>query len=105
MFGTVAHYRIKPASEAALLALSREMAANPPPGFVAAHIYRLDAGSDTYVTASVWSDRATYRKNADDPRQQQWFARFRDLLAEDPTWFDGEVVADVDQRVGTHAAS
>lgn len=92
MYGTVSRYRIKPGSEATLLALSHELSADPPPGFVGAYMYRLDAGNDEYITAAVYTDRETYRRNADDPRQQRWFERVREHLVGDPTWEDGEIV-------------
>lgn len=34
----------------------------------------------------------TYWQNADDPPQREGFAGFREHLAEDPQWYDGEVV-------------
>ncbi len=92
MYGTVSRYRIKPGSEAAIVALSRELAANPPTGFIGAFLYKLDGTDNEYITAAAYSDRETYRRNADDPRQQQWFERVREHLASDPTWSDGEIV-------------
>ena len=53
MYGTVMRYRLKPGSETAALALSDELAADPPLGFVAAYTYRLDPSGDEFITASV----------------------------------------------------
>lgn len=92
MYGTVSRFRINPGSEAAVLALSRELADDPPPGFVASYVYRLDSGGDEYITAAMWTDRDTYQKNAADPRQQRWFERVQEHLAGQPAWNDGEVV-------------
>lgn len=92
MYGTVSRYRIKPGSEAAVLALSRELTADPPPGFVASYTYRLDAGNDEYITAAMWSDKETYQKNADDEKQQRWFQRVSEHIVGEPSWADGEVV-------------
>jgi heme-degrading monooxygenase HmoA len=92
MYGTVSRYRLKPGSEQAAIALSEELEQNPPPGYVGGYTYRLDAGGDEYITASVWSDRETYVQNAKGQRQQQWFTRVRELLVGDPEWNDGEVV-------------
>jgi quinol monooxygenase YgiN len=95
MYGTVTRYRIKPGAEEALLALSRELADNRPPGFVAASVYRLDAGGDEYITAAMYTDRETYAKNSNDERQQRWFERVRELLVGEPQWNDGEVIHSV----------
>lgn len=95
MYGTVARYRIKPGSEEALKALSGELGENPPPGFVAGFIYRLDAGGDEYITAAMYSDRETYRRNSEDERQKAWFARVSELVAGETEWHDGEVISAV----------
>lgn len=92
MYGTVTRYRIKPGAEATLVALGRELADNPPPGLVAGYIYRLDSGDNEYVSAAIYTDRDTYRKNSDNERQQQWFQRLRQVLVGEPEWNDGEVI-------------
>jgi hypothetical protein len=92
MYGTVARYRLKPGREADALALIDELAADLPHGYVAAYTYRLDAGGDEYITAAVWIDRETYVKNASYERQRRWYERVRELLVEEPTWHDGEVI-------------
>jgi len=92
VYGTVSRYRLKPGSEDQVVVLAREMDQDAPPGYVGGYTFRLDSGSDEYITAGVWSDQETYRKNADDERQQRWFARVRELMAGDPEWNDGEVI-------------
>lgn len=92
MYGTVSRFRIKPGSEDAVTALSRELVDNPPSGFVASYIYRLDSGNDEYMTAAMWTDRETYQRSSSDERQQQWFARVRELMVGEPQWNDGEVI-------------
>ncbi|HEY6538648.1 MAG TPA: hypothetical protein VI138_06375 [Candidatus Dormibacteraeota bacterium] len=93
MYGTISRYRIKAGSESAVLALSRELVDDPPPGFVASYICRLDAGNGEYMTAAMWTDRETYKKNSADPRQQRWFRRVQELVVGEPSWNDGEVIA------------
>ena len=53
MYGTVMRYRLKPGSETAALALSDELAADPPLGFVAAYTYRLDPSGDPGSAAEM----------------------------------------------------
>jgi antibiotic biosynthesis monooxygenase (ABM) superfamily enzyme len=80
------------------VALAQALAADPPPGYVAGYMYRLDSGNNEYITAAVYTDKETYQKNADDARQQRWFQRVQELLAGDPEWHDGELVHAVDMR-------
>ena len=92
MYGTVSRFRIKPGSEEELLAVTRDFGANPPPGFVGAYLYRLNSGGDEYITAAAFSDKATYERNSNEPRQQAWFARMSELMVGDPQWSDGEII-------------
>ena len=92
MYGTVTRYRIKPGTEARLIELSRELESRRPPGFVTGFIYRLDSGGDEYVTAAVYTDRESYRRNSEDPAQQEWFGRLTELIVGEPQWNDGEIV-------------
>ena len=100
MYGSVSRYRLKPGSEDAVVALSRELVNDPPPGFVAAYIYRLDSGDDEYISAAMWTDKETYTKNSADERQQRWFERVQEHLAGTPAWNDGEVIDAAHPRSG-----
>lgn len=94
MYGTVARMRIKPDAEGALLAQMREDV-NRVPGFVSAHIYRSDVDPREFWLAVVFTDRESYRANADSPEQDQSYRQMRDLLEADPEWHDGEIVRTV----------
>ena len=45
------------------------------------------------IGVAVFEDRASYRANADDPEQDAWFRRVRELLESDPDWEDGDYVS------------
>ena len=51
-----------------------------------------DGNSDELVGIAVFEDEETYRANAEDPEQHQWYTSLRELLEKDPEWEDGEVV-------------
>ena len=40
---------------------------------------------------AVFTDKASYVANANDPEQDRWYRGLRELLAADPTWEDGEI--------------
>ena len=42
------------------------------------------------VGVAVFRDEAGYRSNAENPAQDIWYRRLRELLQEDPEWQDGE---------------
>ena len=92
MYGTVFRYRVKPGMGGRLPELLKEFDASPPAGFVAGWTYRLDEGSDEYITAVSFTDKDAYVDNANSPEQAAFFERFRELLAEDVEWNDGEIV-------------
>ncbi|MGA8207036.1 MAG: hypothetical protein WB801_01745 [Candidatus Dormiibacterota bacterium] len=94
MYGTVFRYQVKPGIGPRLPELFKEFDANPPAGFIAGWTYRLDAGSDHYITAVAFTDKDAYMKNANSPTQATFFERFRELLADDVEWNDGEIVVE-----------
>lgn len=94
MYGTVAHLKLKPGSEAAVRALMQEWNRERKPkvrGVVGGYLFELDSDPQRAILVAVFQDRDTYFANAEDPEQDRWFRRFREHLAEDPVWHDGEV--------------
>ena len=52
---------------------------------------RLDQPGEYWISI-VFRDESSYRKNANDPIQGQWFRELMSLLESEPEWHDGEVV-------------
>jgi len=92
MYGTIARLKVKPDRVEALQRLTASYDDLQVPGFVGTHVYRMDADETEYYLVVMFQDRDTYRKNAEDPAQDQRYREMRELLAEDPDWHDGEVV-------------
>jgi quinol monooxygenase YgiN len=95
MFGTVAHMRPKPGSEQALLDFAKQWERERKPqvkGAVGGYLFRSEKNPGEYLMVAVFEDRGSYMANANDPEQDRWYRRMRELLVEDPTWEDGEVV-------------
>jgi quinol monooxygenase YgiN len=91
MYGTVARMRIKPGTVARFLELSREFEGQIA-GIVSQTVYHMDADPAEYYLAVVFTDKAAYEANAASPEQHARFLQYRELLAADPEWHDGEVV-------------
>lgn len=93
MYGTVARIKLLPGKEAEMRAETEGYPDLKIDGFVASAVYRADAGEDEYWLAVVFENREKYRANAESPEQDQRFQRLRALMAADPEWHDGEVIA------------
>ena len=91
MYGTIAKLRVKPGNEEEL---RQAMGANAEgtPGFVFAHVYRLDDDPQTLMLAVAFDSRERYRANAESPEQHQEYLAYRALLEEEPEWHDGEIL-------------
>jgi hypothetical protein len=94
MYGTLVRMRPKAGNQDALVALLRGHEPDEViDGFVVEYLLTPDAGSDELVGLIVFSSREAYWKNARSPEQDQRYQVFRSLLAEDPVWLDGEILA------------
>jgi quinol monooxygenase YgiN len=93
MYGTVARMRVKPGAAAQLEGQLQEYATLRVPGFVATYIYHTDADPDVQFMAVIFASKDAYQTNAESPEQDARYQRMRALLADDPEWHDGEIVA------------
>ncbi len=95
MYGTVYRFQLKPGKEAELQAFFEATSRDEgqrlkAAGMVSGHVFKLDNGG--YMGAAVFQTKEQYVANANDPAQDAWYRRWRELLAADPEWNDGEVV-------------
>jgi len=95
MFGTIYHMRPKPGAETAIEDLLRreEKERTRPTGFIAGYLFRSRSRPGELIGVAVFDSEASYRKNANDPEQDRWYRRLRELLEADPEWNDGDVLA------------
>jgi len=88
---TVARMRVKPGTGTQLEPLSQEQESLDVDGHMAASVYQLDSGPDDDYLIAILRDRESYTANAVGPARDDRFRRMRDVLADDPTWHDGEI--------------
>jgi heme-degrading monooxygenase HmoA len=93
MYGTIARFKIQPGQEQELLAQDAVYKDLKIPGFIATATYRTDAGGDEYWLAVIFDSKESYRANAEDPAQDERFQKLRAIMAAEPEWHDGEVIA------------
>lgn len=103
MYGTIARMRVKPGKEQELRQ-TMGSGAEDTPGFVFAHVYRLDDDPQTLMLAVAFDSRESYRANAESPRQHEEYLAYRELLEGDPEWHDGEILFS-EVQAGSAAAS
>ena len=92
MYGTIARLRVRKDAEGKLRQTLDAMESRPVAGFVASYLYRLDSNPQDLMLVVVFTDRAAYVRNADDPKQDAQFRELRQLLESDPHWHDGEIL-------------
>ncbi len=88
MYGTVARMKVQP-GKLDEFAQAMEMDFTPE-GFLGARVLIPDVGADEVLLAVFFEDKASYLRNANDPRMHEAYSRYRALLTEDPEWTDGE---------------
>ena len=98
MYGTIYRFEPKPGKEAEALRFlafetQQDIARLKAAGMVAASVYKLDKGA--YMGVVAFENKEKYVANANDPAQDQWYQQFRELLASDPEWNDGEIVGSI----------
>jgi heme-degrading monooxygenase HmoA len=91
MFGTVGRAHIKPENRDKLMeVLNRQSYDEDVPGFVKSYLMFPENREGEVLLVAMFSDRETYFKNADDPRQHERYVEYRALFEDDPEWTDGE---------------
>lgn len=90
MYGTVARMKIQREKVDELRAVVAEVEDRAVEGYRATHVLIPDDGRDEIVMVVFFDDKASYRKNADDPKMHEDYLKYRALLDADPEWTDGE---------------
>jgi hypothetical protein len=96
MYGTLARYRPLPGQERAVQEYGRRWLrdrAPAVPGFVAVYVLTPKDRPGELIALTLFASKASYHQNAADPDEDRWYRQLRVLLAEEPTWHDGEIVA------------
>lgn len=94
MYGTIARMRVKSGQEQTVIDTLVEWQkerGSKVKGSVGGYVLRPDDRPGELLLIGLFEDRATYEANAEDPEQDRWFHRLREMLEADPKWTDGEV--------------
>ncbi len=95
MFGSIYRMKPRPGQEANIAAHFRRWERDRRPvvgGAVSGYLFRPRTAPDQLVGVAVFDSEASYRKNATDPAQHQWYGDLRLMLEADPEWDDGDIL-------------
>ena len=92
MYGSIAHYRVKPDKLDDLLAWG-EAAERDDPGSGAMIVYQMDRDPNELFIAIVAESEAAYRATSESPEMHERYLQMLDYLASEPEWNDGHIIA------------
>lgn len=93
MYGTIAHFHIKPGVKEEFVRAMDSFGDAAIAGWIADYYFQMDEASDEFYLVAIFKDRETYQANADSIDQHERYLVFRSFLMDDPEWHDGFVVS------------
>lgn len=93
MYGTIAHFRIKPGTRDEFVKTMDSFGDTFIPGWKVDYYFQMDRDSDEFYLVAVFNDKQSYDANADSPDQHERYLKFRSFLVADPEWNDGHIVS------------
>jgi hypothetical protein len=95
MFGSIYQMQPKPGQELTIADHFRRWERERRPvvgGAVAGYLFRPKSSPDELIGFAVFDSESSYRENAADPAQDQWYRDLRQMLEADPKWQDGDIL-------------
>ena len=93
MYGTIAHFRIRPGMKDEFIKTMDSFGNAVIAGWVADYYFQMENDSDEFYLVAIFQDEATYQANANSPDQHQRYLAFRSFLLDDPEWHDGHILS------------
>ena len=93
MYGTIAHFRIKPGVRDEFVKAMDSFGGAIIPGWVADYYFQMDNDPDEFYLVAIFKDQETYVANAHSAEQHERYLVFRSFLIDDPQWHDGFIAS------------
>ena len=93
MYGTIAHFRIKPGVKDEFVRTMDSFGDAVIAGWVADYYFQMENDSDEFYLVAIFQDIQTYQANADSTEQHERYLVFRSFLVDDPQWHDGFILS------------
>ncbi|MSQ61586.1 MAG: hypothetical protein EXR43_03270 [Dehalococcoidia bacterium] len=95
MYGTVARLRLKPGVASEFSAVLDRINQRHSPGAVESYVYQMDRDPNELMLGVLFESKEAYFANANSPDQNAEYQRMRAMLAAEPEWNDGEIIAGI----------
>ena len=93
MYGTIAHFRIKPGVKDEFIKAMDSFGDAVIAGWVADYYFQMEHDPDEFHLVAIFKDKETYQANADSAEQHERYLIFRSFLVDDPEWHDGFILS------------
>jgi hypothetical protein len=93
MYGTIAHFRIRPGTSDEFIKVMDRFGDEPIAGWRADYYFQTDRDPEEFYLVAIFQDKESYVSNADSPEQHERYLKFRSFLIADPEWNDGFIVS------------
>ena len=93
MYGTIAHFRLKPGLKDEFIRAMDGFGDAVIEGWMADYYFQTERDSDAFYLVAIFQDKETYQSNADSADQHERYLVFRSFLTEDPEWHDGSILS------------
>ena len=93
MYGTIAHFRIKPGLKDEFIRAMDGLGDAVIAGWMADYYFQTERDSDEFYLVAIFQDKETYQSNADSTDQHERYLVFRSFLMDDPEWHDGFILS------------
>ena len=95
MYGSIFSMKVKPGKEQELKDIFKEWEKERKPkikGTIRSLLLKPDNKLNELIGIAIFPSKVSYNTNANDPDQDKWYQKMRELLEEDPVWEDGEFI-------------
>lgn len=95
MYGSIFRMKVKSGKEQELKDVFEEWERDRKPkiqGTIHSLVLKADDKPGEFMGVAIFPNKSSYSANAEDPAQDKWYKKMRELLEDDPEWEDGEFI-------------
>jgi hypothetical protein len=93
MYGTIAHFRIRPGARDEFIRIMDSFGSEAIPGWMVDYYCQMDRDPEEFYLVAIFKDKQSYISNAESPEQHKRYLKFHSFLVDYPEWNDGYIVS------------